>query len=93
MNRNPNVDRSQPTAEDPMLEILKENAERVAEILEVHGETRINNPHFGLPGHENDKEVMLVSETPDECPGFVVALLRSEDEEKLQTIIDVYKVK
>jgi hypothetical protein len=72
--------------------VSKEEDPKLQQILEKYGDVKIRNPHFGLPGHENDPETMLVSETPEKCPPFITALLRAENEEKRRQIINIYRV-
>lgn len=68
----------------------REESLKLRQILEQFGGTIIKNPHFGLPGHENDPETMLVSETPEKCPPFIEALLRANHAE-VEQVISIYK--
>jgi hypothetical protein len=64
------------------------------DLLNRHGNTVLRNPHYGRPGHENDPELMTVSQAQDEdngCPPLIDALLRVGDREEQERIIDSYR--
>lgn len=78
--------------EDPNELLLQAHADQVEEILATYGDVQVKNVHYGRPGHEDDPEVMTVTETRTSCKPFIIALLRAASDEQRQTIIDIYKV-
>lgn len=66
--------------------------ESIKALLVQYGGTVIKNPHAGLPGHEDDPTQLFISEAPEMCPPFIEALLRANDDEQRQAIINIYKI-
>lgn len=62
------------------------------EILKDYGNVKLRNPHYGLPDHENDPEVITVFEAQESCPPLIDALIRASSPELQRQIIDTYKV-
>ncbi len=76
-----NTHESFPSEEDPVEEILKE-----------FGNIRLRNPHYGLPEHENDPEIMSLFEAKESCPPLIDALVRADSPDLRQQIIAIYIV-
>lgn len=62
---------------------------RLLYIIEQYGDVLVKDPDFGKPKH--DVEIMPVSETPKRCLPFIKALLRTETDEDLEFMIDLYR--
>lgn len=92
MTKEINLSNQHEGGEDPFTKELAESRERVADILQRYGDIRVKNIHYGSLGHEDDPENMTISETPEACPPFMIALLRAGGDENINKIIDIYKV-